>query len=182
MNIDYPIFKEVIGKDANFKNKKDVFAMMAIHYLLNANMIFDDNRVYEYKITEEGLSSAECYQSIKRKEDYDPTPAKFSKSAKIVFSSINDAITKTAEEYDYGPKTIVVACAALCFIKNNLINSKATDTQIRKYFNKKFVYLSGMYDVCEKALVRIDRNKKILTQQAKKNKKNKTQSDEKTKN
>lgn len=173
MNIDKKIFKQIIGKDADFSNQKDLMTMISIHYLLNRNDFADNGRAYPFDLTCQGLTSQQWAVSIRSRELVsDLRDSEFTPEAKLIIDSIQYATTKTArdcqESNAAGPRTIVIAMASLACVRDNFdITSKNKEDE-RKYFEKQVKFLKDLYDVADKGLRRIENRKNTLLREQEK--------------
>ena len=167
MNIDKKIFKDIIGKEADFSNRKDLMTMVSIHYLLSRNDICDSGRVFDFDLTSEGLAGKEWINSIKSKELVaDIADKEYSSDAQLIIESLKNATSKTVKECAFfnsaGARTIVIAMGSLACVKDCLVSESATEEEIKKTFETHAMYLKDLYNVANKALNRMDREKERL--------------------
>ena len=167
MNIDKKIFKQIIGKDADFSNQKDLMTMIAIHYLLNRNDFADNGRAYPFDLTSQGLTSQQWAVSIRSRELVTKlTEPEFTPEAEMIIDSIQYATSKTARDCKEsnlaGPRTIVIAMASLACVRDNFDITKSNQPDEKIYFEKQVKFLKDLYEIADKGLRRIENRKDRL--------------------
>lgn len=167
MEVDKILYKEIMGECPDFKEKKDCLTMIAIHYLLNRNNIYDKSRIaLEYEFTEDGLASAQWVTSIRARElVHTEKPLKFSDRARIVLDSIKIAINRTSSEFDIGKRTLLMQMASLAYLEENVYKENETVSNREKIFNEKLKSFSGFYSIAAKGMKRMNAQKKKLKEE-----------------
>lgn len=167
MEIDRILYKEIFGKSTDFSEKKDCTAMIAIHYLLNRQNIYDKSRVaLDFTLTEEGLTNPKWNQSIKARELTDLAPGpKLSARASIVVESLRYSINKTATTYEVGPRSLAMAMAGLAYLRKNVFYDNELLKEQEKTFDKELICFSGMFNICNQAFKTFNARKKKLKEE-----------------
>ncbi len=170
MEIDKILYKEILGRETSFCEKKDCTTMIAIHYLLNRNNIYDKSRIaLEFELTEDGLDNPKWVTSIRAKELVsDFAPRKINVRAQIILDSIKYATNQTAREYEMGQRTMLMAMAGLAYLRENVYSENETAQNKEKIFDEKMPFFKGMYKMCAKGLKRIASYKKKLREEKQK--------------
>lgn len=120
MELDDKIFKSVFGRDydKNDSEEEDMFATMALHYLLNSKGVPERSSNYHFRAYSRGMWDLNCMDDI-RKQSADSDRSELSDKAKNVLYAIEVALELTAEEVGqrFNERDVVIEGALYNFIK-----------------------------------------------------------------
>lgn len=156
MRIDDQLFKFFLNTQPNYKERKDIYTVISIYYLLYKNNICDKSRLMPFDTCSEGLYSSEWHKSITAKGLIkDNKERKFSKDAQKVLNNIRTTTLKSSREFDIGMRNLLIGSAAVAYLEDNVFTAKDSESLKEEKFNKIFAFLKGMYKVYNKNLKNI---------------------------
>ncbi len=147
MKIDQLIFENVLGREYNPQDEKDVMAAISLHFWLNNLGIWSETRDYGYVLTDDGLVSLQCRQDVLNQCD-DLRGLEFSQTTMYALAALEIALENTTEilRKPFDERDAVISSAVYKYIKNEYhLGREEDDEKIKLEFEKHFT--AGDYEL-----------------------------------